>query len=413
MSYPAALVAEFLHALSARERRHDHPDTLERFKLAYQRLAHFSPLPPGEGPGVREEPPLFLVNNKQAGSIVAREGAPSLTPGPSPGGRGEIDQCLHKLTAGFAHAESNWVFGTIATVCGVLVERGGDPTIALEPILDRITTQLARVSEFVSVMQQHLGVEHPNQVAPGDWPALGQAHPEQAWVIGEWFALNFVGGAAMTMLCRDVNARQRSRQRIELVHAAESARSDQPYAYYLAELLAMVDEERLLVLNTVRKVGYRVRLTAVRNNFHLFTLLQDALIPHDPRLNGLAISIAKSERMLPSVSPSEWSEFGEHDAALRSFNTWMAMKADGAVQTLEESQERPHWIWGEMKPTEIPMFDGERIVLLGPLDSPRSWEVAFFVPLHSALRSSVRVEETFSGAAYDGWIEQIRERAKI
>jgi hypothetical protein len=351
-----ALVAEFLHALSERERRQDHPDALQRFHAAYQQL---------------------------------------LSPLPSLRGRGE--KCLRLLADALAPTQSNWAFGSIATVCGIFVERGCDPTIALPHLLDRLTEQLARVPEFVTIMQQHLGIEQPHRVGPGDWPALGQAHPEYAWVIGEWFALNFVGGAAMTMLCRDVNARKRARHRVELVRAAESARSDQPYAYYLAELLGMVDDEQLLVLDTTQRRGYRVRLTAVRNNFHLFTLLQDALLPGDPRLQKLAVSIAKGERMLSDVSPSEWAEFGEHDTARWSFRPWLAPPNDPAC-----------WIWGESKPTEIPMLDGERIVLLGPLDSPRSWEIAYFVPLHSALRSSVRIEAVVRADEYESWIARCR-----
>jgi hypothetical protein len=355
---PSALVAAFLHALAERERRHDHPETLQAFKLAYQPLA-------------------------QAVDLAAQ------------------NRSLHELTKALTSTESNWAFGSIATMCGVLVERGGDPTIALEPILDRLTVQLGRVPEFMTVMQQQLGIEQPNRVLPDDWQTHAEAHPDHAWVIGEWFALNFVGGAAMTMLCRDVEARKRARQRIDLIHAAESARSDQPYAYYLAELLGMVDDERLLVLDTTQSIGYRVRLTAVRNNFHLFTLLQAALLPGDARLNRLAVAIAKSERMLAEVSAADWAEVGDHDIALWSFNTWMV------------NAEPSSWIWGEMKPTEIPLLAGERIVLLGSLDVPRSWEVAYFVPLHSALRCSVQIEETLSTVEYAEWMERIRAAAKV
>ena len=39
---------------------------------------------------------------------------------------------------------------------------------------------------------------------------------------------------------------------------AEAARSDNPYAYYLAETLALVDDERLLILDTTRRLGFRV-----------------------------------------------------------------------------------------------------------------------------------------------------------
>jgi hypothetical protein len=280
--------------------------------------------------------------------------------------------------------QSNWEFGCLANTCGIFVEYGADPAIPIEPILDRITEQLRRVPEFVGVMQEQLGVEHPNQIADHDWPRLGQEHPDHAWVIGEWYALQFTGCAAMTMLVRNVAARKKARERIDLIQRAESARSDNPYAYYLAELLGMVDGERLLVLDTERKLGFHVHLTAIRNNFHLFTLLQDALLAHSsarawsgPRGNALAVAVAKSERMLYDISPNEWGPAGEVDSALWTYS-----------------------IRGEGKPTEIPLLDGERIVLLGPLETPRSWNCGFFVPLHSDLRSAVVVESVLSDEEY-------------
>ena len=265
-------------------------------------------------------------------------------------------------------------------------------------MLDRITQQFARVPEFVRVMQEQLGVEHPNAVAEQDWRGLGEQHPDHAWVIGEWYALRFTGCAAMAMLCRDVETRKQARERIDLIQRAESARSDNPYAYYLAELLGMADDERLLVLDMTRRLGFRVHLTAIRNNFHLFTLLQDALLSHSsaqvwqgPRVHPLAVAVAKSERMLSDISPNEWGADGEGETALWTYYTWQALKPDGSLRTLAEKAagQTPHWVWGEGKPTEIPLLDGERIVLLGPLEMPRSWNCGFFAPLHPALRSSV------------------------
>ena len=336
---PAALVATFLHVLHEREVRHDDAEARQQFGLAYQHLTAFA---------------------RQAN-------------------REAQDRMLHAFSDGLTTIRSNWEFGAAANTCGMIVEWGGDPVIALAPILDRIADQLARVPEFVRVMQEQLGVEHPNVVAEADWPTLGQEHPEHAWVIGEWYALSFTGCAAMTMLCRDVESRQQARARIDLVQRAESVRSDNPYAYYLAELLGgMIDDERLLVLDVPRRLGFRVLLTAIRNNFHLFTLLQDALLAHPtaagwtgPRVRPLVASVANGTRMLESISPNEWEPDGERDTALWTFYVGSALKPDGSFTTMNENTPQlPGWIWGEMKPTEIPAFDGERVALLGPLEMP-------------------------------------------
>lgn len=342
---------DFLAALREREASHDDPGARQRFSSVYSRLIKLT---------------------KHADPV-------------------DRDRALVCLREGFSAEQSAFEFGCLANTCGQIVEFGGDPAIALDPILDRVTQQLARGREFVGMMQQHLHIEHPNQVAEQDWDSLGRAHPDHAWVIGEWFALRFMGVAAMTMLCRNVDARKSARHRIELVQNAEAARSDNPYAFYLAETLGLVDDERLLVLDTQRELGFRVHLTAIRNNFHLFTLLQDALLSHPsardwtgPCVKPTIVAVAKGERMVSDVSPNEWVAAGAwHNGQV----------TDTALWDISSAQTPTTWIWGEMKPTEIPEQNGERVIVLRPLETARSWDIAFFTPLHPALRSSVVVDE--------------------
>lgn len=354
-----AVADDFLSALRDRETSRDHPTARQRFGEAYSRLVELA---------------------KQT-DVQAR------------------DRILVHLRDGFSTTQSAFEFGCLANTCGQIVEIGADPAIAADPILDRLTEQLARVRDFVDVMQQHLHIEYPSRVAERDWDSLGHAHPDHAWVIGEWFALRFIGAAAMTMLCRDLDIRKSARVRVDLVQNAEAARSDNPYAYYLAETLAMVDDERLIVLDIPREMGFRVHLTAIRNNFHLFTLLQDALLSHPsasgwtgPRVRSAIVAVARGDRMVSDVSPNEWAaenamqENGSvSDSALWTYCTASLIKP-------QPPNALPPWIWGEMKPTDIPQIAGERVMVLKPLQIERSWDIAFFAPLHPALRSSVTVE---------------------
>ena len=253
-----------------------------------------------------------------------------------------LNTLLHALTAGFADLQSNWEFGSLANICGELVERGGDPAIAIEPILDRLTQQFARIPELVQVMQEHLGVENPNRVASADWPTIGAEHPDHAWVIGEWYALQFTGCAAMAMLVRDVELRRQHAERIDLRQRAESGHAARIRMRITSRSCsAWPSDERLLVLDMPRRLGFRVRLTAVRNNFHLFTLLQDALLSHPTGrdwqgqgVNPLVVAVAKSERMLPDISPNEWAA-PPHDDALWSYYPWLALKPDGLFQAID------------------------------------------------------------------------------
>src|SRR5438477_7378049 len=101
----ATLAAAFLHWVHEREVHHDDPVTVERFGEAYQQLTNFA---------------------RQAD-------------------RSSQDSLLELLKQGMSPVLSNWEFGCIANTCGIIVEYGGDPSLTLAQILDRITEQLSRV----------------------------------------------------------------------------------------------------------------------------------------------------------------------------------------------------------------------------------------------------------------------------
>ena len=166
---PARLAASFLDALRQREASDDAPAAVQRFGQAYQQLT---------------------------------EVVPSAA-------RAAQDCMVQTFVDGMKAARSNWEFGCIANTGGMIVEWGADPDLAIDPILDRITLQFERVPEFVEVMQNHLGVQHPNAIAEDDWPKIGAAHPDHAWVIGEWFALRFTGCAAMADAMPQISGAQR------------------------------------------------------------------------------------------------------------------------------------------------------------------------------------------------------------
>jgi hypothetical protein len=47
------------------------------------------------------------------------------------------------------------------------------------------------------------------------------------------------------------------------------------------------------------------------------------------------------------------------------------LKGDGTL--CDPMSGSSHWIWNEGVPADIPPFEGERVVLLGPPPYPRSW----------------------------------------
>lgn len=176
--------------------------------------------------------------------------------------------------------------------------------------------------------------------------------------------------AELPLLCESVEVRRVARAVPGLLAAAEAL----PEGKDLAALLAVPDDETLLVLYPARQAGYRllVRGIADVNQFHL--LMLDALTgdPSDGLLPG------------PPV-PARLS------AACRAVNpgtpAGVPMVAEGRFQLFRPAAVQPggtvpdafrgcdHWLWGWEPLAAVPRVDGERVVVLGEPAFRTTWEV--------------------------------------
>ncbi|MBI3823205.1 MAG: hypothetical protein HY289_11080 [Planctomycetes bacterium] len=258
----------------------------------------------------------------------------------------------------------------LAMLCGVLVEWGADPTIAISAILARLPAQLTLA-------------------AP-----LSEGGDERGWfaqapdAVKAWKGLRYMIMPAMTMLSLDGNARQSARRNAALVNAISSLAPKHRETNFLDRLFNLTDGEELLVLHPHENQGFRVRLEAIASNFHLFSLLQDALVGDGklpgPHPNRKVIATAKGEIPHDRIIT---------DAAVWHYANWTALQSDGTLAAAPIDT----WVLGEATPRDIPQFEGERLVLLGPpVLNARGWDSSFFTNLHDALRSKVEVIEVLS-----------------
>ena len=283
----------------------------------------------------------------------------------------------------------------LAQVVGVLVEWGGNPTLAVPAILDRLELQLPAALRFAERLEADHGVENPER-APEE--VLAAAAPHDFQGLKAWRGLRPILLAAMTMLARAARERPQARTREPLMAQLAVLHDLHSTAWFVAELLNVVDDEGLLVLHPAAGTGFDVVADAVRNNFHLFTLLQCELIgrghlPGPPPNPGLC-AVARGD-----LSPSP----GASDEAAFHYFQWPALQPDGRLEPL------PWSVWGEQSPRDILPFEGRRVLLLGPpVFAARGWDAAIFAPLHDALRSGVRVRRVLEPEEVTGWLERIR-----
>src|SRR5262249_22674225 len=150
-----------------------------------------------------------------------------------------------------------------------------------------------------------------------------------------------------------------------LVNGIEALREQNQEADFVATTLGLTDGMELLVLHPGEGKGFRVELEAVNTMAHLFTLLQGELIggghlpgrPVDPAVIAVARGEVPHEKLLT-------------DDARFHFYPWNAMRADGTLDAITGL-----FLGVEAVPQEIPLFEGERVLLLGPpAFGSRSWD---------------------------------------
>ena len=311
--------------------------------------------------------------------------------------------------------------GVVANLCGILVEDGADPEIAVGEVLHRLTEQLAEAQGLAHRLNraQRESLEltceklwDRRRISSRDkdlhfvWVKIGKPTWSRGLMPAEfraWMAMRDMVCPAMAMLCRSMAARQMARENTELIDHAQALAGINRYAYYVAEVLADVDAE-LLILHPGQRAGFRVVAQGVRINFQLFDFLQAELLG-DPEDGKLAPG-------WPQPAPDDSGAADEADLppgynmAAWTYYQWTGLQPDGSFAPVREFWHR---VLGEQTPLDILAFEGERVMILGPFEIPMSWEGFPLPDLHSDYVRGVRVVERLSPAAVRTWLRRIRK----
>jgi hypothetical protein len=315
--------------------------------------------------------------------------------------------------------------GVIANLCGIFVENGADPSIAVDAVLRRLTEQLAAVErlarrlrkkekETVEFLCEDLWelrrIRSSNKELYPVWAKLGKPSWRPGSMSAEfkaWMAMRDMVCPAMAMLCRSMAARQAARHNSTLVRRACALAGINRYADYLAEVLTDVDAT-LLILHPGQKAGFRVVAEGIQVNFQLFNFLQEELIG-DPDEGKLAPSWQQAEEAAADAG-DDAAEACEiplgYNTAAWTYYQWTGLRPDGSFAPFSEFWHR---VLGEQTPLDILPFDGEPVVILGPCEIPMSWEGFLFPDLHDAYVRGVRVVEKLSPAEVRAWLRRIRK----
>lgn len=350
--------------------------------------------------------------------MMAASKALEVTLDPGDGSQDPISQAplsLAPLSGAIREARHD-LAGIAAIVAGSIIEVTGDAGELQDDILDRMLrvyrdavtfTQACRDlymaetgHEACEVCEHDEMEENLDYMAPQVQMLVKEASPEleEAWV-----AVDLVSRAAVAVLSRDPAARLEAAADRDLVDAADALSRFHGSAFFVWSLLSILDDASLLVLHPESASGYRFRISGVGDNFQLHALLIDELLGSgEDSESGLSAAAAAVAR---GTGPQ-----ASDDAIDGVWNlyTYEAIDAFGELPNPHELGG-PFWIWNEGIPADIPTFEGERIVLLGPSAYARSWQSA---RAFSAMPVAFELEEELSEEAVAQWVERLSEHAR-
>ncbi|HEY3344864.1 MAG TPA: tetratricopeptide repeat protein [Anaerolineaceae bacterium] len=274
----------------------------------------------------------------------------------------------------------------LALICGSLAEAGANPELAIPPLMAAFDRALTLALEFKSACGADLDdlLRQPDprtlrdQVANLDPQAAALPGPTRAWNSLRGYCLG-----ALALLARSPASRRGARGNSELRDKIVQLLPDCPELALLEELLSAPDGEEMLVIHPGLKRGYRVRVSGVSSNSQLHTLLAYLLVG-DPQ-GGWLPGVRPNRRIMAAERGTlvPWESL----VAQSIFNmvSWRGVLPDG-----ELSEDPATWILGEGRPSDIPRFEGQWVMLMGPLPYQLTWIAG---PKFHGLQAEVILEE--------------------
>jgi len=256
----------------------------------------------------------------------------------------------------------------LAITAGALVEGGADTMAIGSALLERLPAVLGMAKRFrdrcldslaedadeddesaVEMSERLVPLEHVRHHARED------VEGALAWQGIDRWAL-----PTIACLTRDPTLRSLARSRPQLRQLAYDTVG---YRGFLTMALDILDDECLIVLHPATAQGFEITISGIAVNFDLHLLLADLLIRDGDGLPG--------ERPNPIAVRNVLGEDVQGDLTCVgpwNLHDWRALQTDGSL-----AEESDFWIWNEGRPADIPTFEGQRVVLIGPPPYSRSW----------------------------------------
>ncbi|GAA2216228.1 hypothetical protein GCM10009850_116970 [Nonomuraea monospora] len=280
----------------------------------------------------------------------------------------------------------------LGIVAGALAERGADPVPLAEPLVEQLTGLLEQSARFAEAWRKATGEDppEPDDEDPAWMPSaagrLTGLPQEEAFALADaWANLYMAHMPVLSILQLSAQVRAALPGRERLVRALTAVIEDRPDLEWLAGLLAVLEDEHLIVLHRETGRGYEVVIGGIGDNFQLHTLLADVV--SGPADHGLIEGVQPDPEWVLNATDGD------------------AEPEDGPVSgqfNLVDAYGK--WIWNEGVPADIPQVDGVRVVVLDPPPYERSWSPGRRYPM---MTGTIRLERILRADEAAAWMSVI------
>lgn len=287
----------------------------------------------------------------------------------------------------------------LALVCGAMVEDGCDPSAMTEPLIGRLQYLLASAAELADACRARMphredsaeddeedAFDTVRQQVAGDMPLENDA----------WEALTQFWRPAIAVFSVSAPARAAAR---DLRGLAAKIAEYHEGGHWLRLMLSVLDDEPILALEPQSGAGLLGRISGVVDNFQLNVLLMDGFpragAPSRRRVSKRVAEVARG------IGPQQMD-----DTVTGAWNlyTWQALEADLKLPDPSDQTASDCWIWNEGVPEDIPVFEGRRVILLGPSSYARTWRSQ---RMFDKLPARLDIESELSRRDVNDWLHRM------
>lgn len=303
---------------------------------------------------------------------------------------------VRELSRGIVAAADGGRAALVALMCGALVESGADPSLIDGPLFERLRSAAPRARRFHEAAAAGIpdDAEDRDERLEAARRRLALAMPAEAEA---WVLLEKLFPPVIAVLSVSPEARRREQA---LRPDLDPLAGDNRGAHWIAQMLRVLHEEPYLAIEPATGLGVAGRMSGVADNFQLNVLLMDAL----PRRGLLAFARRRVSAEAAAVARGEGPQQTEEILTGHwNLYAWTAVGADLSLPDPTDYATHVHWIWNEGTPADIPVFDGRRVIILGPPSYARTWRCQ---RLFDHLKAGLTVEQELGKADVRQWLQR-------